>query len=425
MTSSTTDGAPSSAVVESPASSPSAPQDPWDTVFADAKASVPERTLTELDAPHTPETASPTPVAAPAPASGDGGTGTAAPESPASKDEAAAPPTPTTPPPAPSDAPADPMAGTEPVTFVVDGAVQTIDGLIRIPGQGIVVPEAHVPTVQRLFAQAVSMERSYRDATTAHRTLDEATAWKTRNAEGAEETLTGVAALEARDTTLGTLTAAFGVLASVFQSDPTTLLSQDADGKIVWNPDALERLKLRSDVAERDARDSVRTRYAGLNRPAPTARPTTADTPAAPDWASVGPSIIRQTAQNMGVDLKPLTTEDRTFVASMLPRFARPATTADQQLNPSLKLGELVIDPAFGDLLKDRVTVRADAAKAVQSAEKVGKFNAGVDKGRPAPAKPAPAPAVPHSPSGRPAKVSADELWGQLVTDAQTVVTGR
>ncbi len=321
--------------------------------------------------------------------------------------------------------PATPVA-TEPeptpFEFTVEGQVKTVDGVYRIPGEGMVVPEEQVPMVQRMFAQAVTLDRQVREATQRANDLERLTEWKT-TVDGKESVLTGREAMQALHVNSGTIAAALKTVSSIFAQPPTELLAQDEAGNIVWNPKAVEQLKLRSDLAERDARDAVSTRFASL------AKPATHSTPAAPtvDLRSAAPAIIRQTAQNAGVDLAALTPEDGNVIAGMLARFQRPATVEDQALNPALKVGEMVIDPSFADYLKDRVSLRKNAAKVAQVATDASKFNKGMQPVKPAPKPvvPKPAPLVGRGAPKEKAQ-SANDIWSGLVTEAQSVVgTGR
>lgn len=320
----------------------------------------------------------------------------------------------------------EPTVEAKPFEFVVDGKIQALEGAAYVPGEGVFVPDAQVPALRRMAAQAVTLERQNKDLASYKRELDGLTEWKTTGPDGKEVSLTGRQGVEALHVAHGTTKAALESVVAIFAKSPTEFIAQNEKGEIVWDPRALRQLSLEAKDAERTAQDAIRTKFpTSHSRPA---TPAASPSPEAPsvDWTRTAPVIVQKTAEDAGLDVSGLTADDQTFLAGMVPRFARPATAQDQEVNPALTLGETVIDAAFAGVVQDRLNLRLAASKAVKAAEAAAPFNAGMNKGtQPKPAAP-PAPKAPvgrNAPKERTAK-SANDMWSDLVSDAKTAVGG-
>lgn len=347
----------------------------------------------------TPQDDAPAEQAAPASDPGDAGTpGTTAPTTsePAATTAAtgspAAPASDTTPPPSEPD----PLDGAEPFTYAVDGQTRQMEGVYRIPGEGLIVPEERVPQFQLLASRAESLERQNRDLYQRTQDLDRLTQWKTAGPDGTEQTLSGREALEAQRVSLARATAALDTVARVFAQAPTSFLTTDPQGNIVWSREAVQHLLTASQLAEETAEKSVRQSFQALATQA--AAPSA---PPAPNLADVAPALVQQViTQQQATGLTP---EDRAFLAEQLAHYVRPATAEDVRQNPALALGESVLDPRFHALVTRTATLRTESAQAARTTQQAARFNAGQQQGRAGQTPAAPPPPTPRTASQPPA----------------------
>lgn len=289
----------------------------------------------------------------------------------------------------------DPFEGTQPFTYSVNGVEKTLDGVYRVPGEGLLVPEDKVSSLQQLAERAETLDHVTRQFATQHATLERLGSWTTQDADGKEQTFTGAQGIAALRTDFATQQAAFNTLAGVFL-DPTQAgaLVDVVEGpngpQIVWNQQAIQTLVARSEQSEQIARYKTKEALSELAQPpAPKA--------SAPDYAAQAPGVISSAAKASGLDASGLTAKDNQYLASLLPRFVRAVTEDDRRMNPSLQVGGPIVDAAFTQVLKDRVEMVTAAKQTAAASEKAGKFNAGQQKGRqPAAAAPK-APAAPKA----------------------------
>lgn len=292
---------------------------------------------------------------------------------------------------------ADPLAGTEP--FAYNG--KTYEGIYRVPGEGLMIPEDKAAAFTSIVERAEMVEaldRASREATTQVQTFERLSQWNITDDQGqVTDTLTGVRGLEARYLNDARKDAAIEVLDGIL-SDPTKLLSllaQDATGKIGIDPSAVETLQMRLRLAANDAETKARTEFQKLSGPV--------ESPAAsgpPDYSASAPKLIETAA---GAEHSILTPEDKQFLSGQLDRYVRQVTEEDRKYDPTKKLGAPIVDAKYGQLVQHIVSQRKTANAQAKASEKAGAVNAGMERGRQPtrqPTKPA-APVAPPKPNER------------------------
>lgn len=328
-----------------------------------------------------------------APAAADPKTGDAGSEPVAGSSKTPAAPDPSAAPPAA----ADPLAGTEPFTYTVNGEKKTLDGVYRVPGEGLLVPEDKVSLVTGLAERADVLDRVTREVTAKHADLERLTSWTFDGPDGKTTTLTGAQALETMRVDYARQAAALDVMDAIL-SDPAKFAQlvgvvQEGDKtKLVVDPTALEYLQKDVMLAANAAERQARSEFQKLGTPP-------APSPQSADHSRSAPAIITAVAQ---ADEKILTSKDREFLAQQIGRYVRTVTEDDRRFNPKLTVGAPIVDASFSRVITDRVEMRKEAATAARTAETAGKHNAGMDKGRQPAAKP-PAPKAPAPPAQPPA----------------------
>lgn len=274
----------------------------------------------------------------------------------------------------------DPLQGSEPLTYLVDGQPLTFDGAYVIPGEGAVIPASALPKLQSELANA----RVYQARAEAlERSTDEIqrlAEWQTQDEQGQAVTLTGRAAIEAQRVTHGRTLATLSTISKVFEQDPSSLLSVNEAGAIVWNRDALEMLSTRAENAAIRTEQAIRSKFGAMGSHGAQA-PGASTEPSAEQFTAT----VRQAAQSSGV--AGLTPDDVTYLASQLPNYVRTATVNDRALG--FQPGQKFVDARFVDVMKYTAQLRAEKMKAATAAESAGKFNAGQQRGRQAASAPA------------------------------------
>jgi hypothetical protein len=339
--------------------------------------------------------------AAPAKADGDSGSGKAV-DAPAVEGKPGAP-----------GVGDDPLAGTEPFTYTVNGETKTLDGVFRVPGEGLLVPEDKVQIVEQLAERADTLDRVSREYQSRNAEYERLSEWRTQGADGKEQVYQGRDGLVAMRVELGTRAASMDVLTSILKPNAqgqyvnlaklvTTQQNARGELEIIPDPDVLERLLLQSDLAERDARDAIFREVGQLSQPS-------TSTSSAPDYSAQAAQVIEAAAQSGKFDSKALTDRDKGFLAAQLPRYVRTVTEDDRRMNPSLRVGSAIVDASFTQVVKDRAEMRTEASKSAIAAEKAGKHNAGMQKGRqPAPTQRQTTPPAPTVDAGKSRKPDWD-----------------
>ena len=263
------------------------------------------------------------------------------------------------------------VAAAVPFSYRVNGQERTFDDLKVIPGKGAVITDDALPKLQQRLSERDTLYENSQQQYQKYQQLESLTAYKTVGADGKEQVLTGAPAIEAQRVTMARTEAILNTIAEVFDNPNLfrSLLMVNEQNQVVADPNALSNLTTRAENAAMKAERGVQQQF--QHQPVVPQSPQASQTP---DVQAVAPTVVENTAKQLGVSS--LTSDDKTFLAEMLPRFVRPATHQDVALSPSLKLGEPVVDSAFGDLLQRQATLQTNSAKTVQAASTVSKENA-------------------------------------------------
>lgn len=256
------------------------------------------------------------------------------------------------------------------LSYRVNGQDRSYDDLKVVTG-GAIIAEDALPKLQTRLAERDSLYEKSQQQYQQYHALEQLTAWKTTGQDGKEQILTGSQALEARQMALEKTTAILNTVTQIFDNpelfSSIVTAKQLPDGRWIAVPDpaALKALTTQAELAALKAEGTVRQQFQHTV--------TQASQPQQIDVQAVAPSVVENSAQQLGVTLS---AEDKTFLSSMVPRFVRPATQEDVRQTPTLTVGEPVLDAAFGQLLQQQASMRASTAKTVQNATTVSKENA-------------------------------------------------
>lgn len=263
------------------------------------------------------------------------------------------------------------VAQATPLSYRANGKDYTFDDVKVIPGKGAIIASEALPQLQQRLSEREALFENSQQQYQKYQQLENLTAYKTVGADGKEQILTGAPALEAQRVTMVRTEAILNTIAEVFDNPNLfrSLLMVNERYEVVADPNALSNLTTRAENAAMKAERTVQQQF--QHQSVPTQPQQGSQTP---DITAVAPAVIENTAKQLGVSS--LTPDDKTFLASMLPRFVRPATNQDVALSPSLKIGEPVVDSAFGELLQRQASQQAATAKTVQAASTVSKENA-------------------------------------------------
>lgn len=267
----------------------------------------------------------------------------------------------------------NPLDGTEPFTYTVNGETRTMPHAYRVPGEGVMIEEQAVPQFQLMASRAESLEKANHELYEQSKRFEQLTQWNTTDANGHPQTLTGLDALQALQVEYARTDVAKNTLIDAIR-DPAQLLGllqSDGNGGVVINPQALEMLVIRSENAEMKAVHQIQQRFQGLSKQ-PIAPP-------AMDIPASAPAIVAHYASQLKAVA--LTADDRTFLTSILPRFIRTAEQADVQANPAIRLGQQVVDVSFEQQVAHLQSLRANTTSVVKTAGDAAKFNAGQKAG--------------------------------------------
>lgn len=256
------------------------------------------------------------------------------------------------------------------LSYRVNGQDRSYDDLKVVTG-GAIIAEDALPKLQTRLAERDSLFEKSQQQYQQYQALEKLTEWKTTGTDGKEQILTGSQGLEARAVVSVRTEAILSTIGQLFDNPElfSSIVSakQLPDGRWIAVPDqaAFKALTTQAELNALKAEQSVRQQFQHTV--------TQASQPQQIDVASVAPSVVENSAQQLGVTLAP---EDKTFLAGMVPRFVRPATQEDVRQTPTLTVGEPVLDAAFGQLIQQQASMRASTAKTVQNATTVSKENA-------------------------------------------------
>lgn len=292
---------------------------------------------------------------------------TPAPES-ADPSDPATPGTPSTPsdPADATDPPDDDLPASQPFTYTVDGQSRTWADIDVIPGHGAIIPEAAIGQLQQRLAERDNLYERQQQQYQQVQDLERVTAWQRQGANGQPETVTGRQAEEAKRVDLARALVRADTLEQIL-SDPVQLASLLTlhNNQVTHDPLAIENLRNRVALVQMQAEQAARQHF---NTTLPAQNTQVSAQNQQIDWQQVGPLVVDQEAQVVGVT--GLTPDDKTFLATLAPRFVREATLQDAQANPTVQVGQRVIDGAFRELIKQQSQRSANAVTTSDAASK-------------------------------------------------------
>jgi len=320
--------------------------------------------------------------------------------------------------PATPSAPAsdDEFAKAAPLTFMVDGKPQTFDAIKVFPGEGAMIREADLPRLQTELANATHYLAQSRELVRQLQDVERVSEWKQVDPQGRETILTGAPAIQAarvaHANTLAELTTLKQALA-----DPATLTALiagvDENGNVVLNQQTLSNLSTRAELLAMKLQQNITSRFPVQAQPTQAA-------PNAGNLAAMAPNVVNAFASRLGVH--GLTPDDVQTLAAIVPQFVRPATQADRQNDPTLKIGEPVVDARFEAQVKHLGKVRSDAlanqAKAVTSAVTADKHNTAMQRARQPQKVASPSTPKPAQPASPEKKLGKAEAWDSVLQTA-------
>lgn len=263
------------------------------------------------------------------------------------------------------------VAQATPLSYRANGKDYTFEDLKVIPGKGAIIADDALPKLQQRLSEREALYENSQQQYQKYQDLERLTSWKTVGADGKEQVLTGAPALEAQRVLQARTEAINTTIAEVFDNLELfrSMLTVDANNQVIPDKHALNYLMTRAENAAIKAERSVQQSFQAQASAAPSPQMSHS-----PDVQAIAPTVVENTAKQLG--LSTLTPEDKTYCASMLPRFIRPATMQDVALSPDLKVGQPVVDAEFGVLLQREAAKHASNAKTVQQASKVSTENA-------------------------------------------------
>lgn len=292
----------------------------------------------------------------------------------------------------------DPFAGTEPFKY---GDGKVLDGVYRVPGEGLLVPEDRVPVIQQLAERAETLDRVAREYQTANQQFERIAQWTRTNEDGSKDVLTGIAAIAEERLHNAQLAVEHKAMYDLL-NDPVAmhaLLLEGPEGKAVYNQERLEAFVLRAQMAAGKAQEAVRKDFG--------ARFQSPQAPSAPDYTTQAPSIIDAALKQSGLVNATLTPESKALLASQLGQHIRTVTENDRLGNPALKVGAPIVSESFTALVKHLAQSQATQKTALSATEKATAHNAGMTRGRAQPARPAKAAPVAPASTQKPTKSAA------------------
>lgn len=257
-----------------------------------------------------------------------------------------------------------------------------VEGVYRVPGEGLLVPEASVGAVEQVFQRAARLESEMGALQTRHAETERLSSWKVPGPPDAKGNPTftdvsgrdGVIAMRAAAEESG---ASYQALIDALDvPDLRGLLFQHPDGRVTFDESAMESMAIRVALARERASSRTTAAVGELSKP-PAPKPV--------EWTAetvkpFAPKIIDQALAAGQMDKTLLTPADRATLAAQLYRYVAQGTNA--------------VDTAFADLVRHTASARADAKKLAAASDSANRHNAGMERGR-QPAKPAGKPAAP------------------------------
>lgn len=302
----------------------------------------------------------------------------------------------------------------EPVQFTgPNGESIPFDGAMRYKGEGVYIPESHVPQFEALGAQAHAAAKQASDLAAQTRTWERLTQWDVKQPDESIRTITGPQAVLERNIATASARTEARMLREIL-NDPAKFNAlvtyQDGgDGKFyaIPDPEKLAHLADRVQLAIHSATNEARQFVLGRIPAPPAAEPTI---------ESRADGTVESLLQHFKV--ADLSKEDRALIAGQISAWTRPATAQERVTLKS----SVVIDPNKAEPLIRRLASAQQAiVKATETANTAAMRNAATNAGRaqqrPARASTQPAPVV----AGQ--KVGKQQAWDDVLNAAMQEIT--
>lgn len=295
-----------------------------------------------------------------------------------------------------------------PATYTVDGETRTVDGMLVREGEGAILDADAVPAILRRLSERDQYEAALRSQQQQDEPLHRIAQWTVQDATGKTTTYHGAEAVQVMHTANAQSQAVVNVFGELFK-DPNRLAeflsaTENPDGSIAWafRPEAQRALALAIRNASLEAQNSVRERLGSLTVPAAQTGPLEIS-------PEQGVQIATEVLKAQGVT--GLSAGDLQALGAQVGRYTSRATAEDVARNPSLRVGEPVVDRSFLAIAQRMAAGAASRAKDVKDAARISAANdAKLRQARTAaPASP-PAPAAPKPTPDRGAQNFASRL---------------
>jgi hypothetical protein len=242
----------------------------------------------------------------------------------------------------------DPLKGSEPFKYKVNGEERAFEGAHRIPGEGLIFTEDAVPKLQLELSRAATLEAQNRELYQRQQAI---------------ERLGGSKAIESLTLSEARHKAAVNRLAQILQ-DPEQLT------RLVTEEGELDRVKREIALDIREAENKARTDFTGRATEGEREAQATEQTTTA----------ITNAVATLAREFTNLTDDDlskaQAHFARVRSSVVRPATPEEAR-EAGVKVGESVIDLAtIRDFLSDRNQIRSDQKKTTEKVESATRENA-------------------------------------------------
>lgn len=310
----------------------------------------------------------------------------------------------------PADAPAgtddDPLAGTQPFQYTLDGQARVFDAILEIPGQGGLIPPDKIEQVRNVFAYA---ERAHLDREQLQGKI--AQMEQALVAKNGDNELHGTDAFQHVRGELERTLAGGNVIWAALQNPKfvTALGFAMQQGDEEGTKELLDTLRKDMTLAVLQTERTMQTR---ASTPSPEAQ-------AQQKTQGVTNAIRTIAGQHAGLIAEDVAAAEKVF-GPLSGSLTRTATAQDMARwpNSGFKLGDLIVDrQQIEGWLQERAEWRRTAAKTEQdrqaratAASNAGKFNRGQQNGRQPVKSAGKAPAAPAQPTER-AKGSRAAAW--------------
>lgn len=261
----------------------------------------------------------------------------------------------------------DPQAvldGYQPLTYQVDGAERSFDGIHVHPEFGAVVDATAVPALIDRLSKYEHFQTANQQLYQRQQEADKLTTWQTVNEQGQPTTLTGRDGAEASRVAYARAIEERNTLATALKG-VSEALEAAAPGQTVLDHAAIQHIIRDAKLAASEIEKDVRSRFAKeFGAPGASAQP-----------AAFQPAQLAEGAVQLAIretNTTGLQPADIQYLAKLAPRYIHPATPQDVQWaaqnGGALRVGEPVIEREFHELVKLRAQERSQTASTINTA---------------------------------------------------------